>query len=92
MRKHHPDFVFVHKDINDSVVESGGADINCAVEIELTLKAKENLERNIRDNYLNYDHQIWITGDNKIFNLIQAFADEYANIEVIHMDKMEELV
>jgi len=63
-----------------------------AVEVELTLKAKENLERNIRDNYLNYDHQIWVTSDNKIFNLIQAFADEYANIEVIHMDKMGELI
>jgi len=78
MRKHHPDFVF---DFQGK---------KYAVEIELTLKAKMNLEKNVRDNYLNYDKQIWITGDNKILALLQKFADEYGNIEIIHLDKLGE--
>jgi len=79
-RKHHPDFIFMYQDMKH------------AVEIELTLKAKMNLEKNIRDNYLNYDKQIWITGDNMILGLLQYFAEEYANMEIIPIEKLEERI
>jgi len=75
MRKHHPDFVFIHQGKK------------CAVEIELTLKAKANLEKNVRDNYLNYDKQIWFTSDKKILALLQKFSDEYSNMETIFLEK-----
>jgi len=76
IRKHQPDFVFMQ-----------GEKIY-AVEIELALKAKTNLEKNIRANYLNYDKQIWITNDNKIIKLIKSFAIEYPNIELIRLEEM----
>jgi len=72
-RKHHPDFVFNYQDKK------------YAVEVELTLKAKMNLEKNVRDNYLNYDNQIWVTDDNKVFVLLQNFANEYSNVEIIRL-------
>ncbi|MCL2360679.1 MAG: replication-relaxation family protein [Defluviitaleaceae bacterium] len=78
-RKHHPDFLFEHHGKK------------YAVEVELTLKAKTNLEKNVRDNYLNYDQQIWVTGDNKIFGLLKNFAEEYANMEIISIEKLEEI-
>ena len=75
-RKHQPDFVFTQENKK------------CAVEVELTPKSKANTEKNVRDNYLNYDYQIWITGDNKVFNLIQNLSNEYSNIEVIRLEEI----
>jgi len=69
-RKHHPDFIFV----------MSGKTI--AVEIELTAKSKMRLEKNIRDNYIKYDGQIWLTNDKKTHTLISKVADEYTNIKV----------
>jgi len=73
-RKHHPDFVFDHQGKK------------YAVEVELTLKAKTNLEKNVRDNYLNYDRQIWVTGDKKIMGILQNFSNEYANVEIKRLE------
>ena len=75
-RKHQPDFVFTYEGKR------------CAVEVELTPKAKANLEKNIRDNYLGFDKQIWVTGDNKVFALLQTFANLYANMEIIRLEKI----
>lgn len=75
-RKHHPDFVFTH------------ANTKYAVEVELTPKAKVNLERNVRDNYLNYDVQVWITNDNKVFSLLRSLQDEYSGIEIIRLGEI----
>ena len=76
-RKHHPDFVFIHERKK------------YAVEVELSLKAKANLEKNIRGNYLNYDKQIWVTGDNKIIALLKNFSNQYANIEIINLKEID---
>ena len=75
-RKHHPDFVV-------NMVKQ-----RIAVEIELNPKSKERLEKNIRDNYLNYDGQTWITNDNKVISLINSFAGEYANLNVIRLEEV----
>ncbi|MCL2568483.1 MAG: replication-relaxation family protein [Oscillospiraceae bacterium] len=76
MRRHQPDFVF----------SSEGK--KYAVELELTAKAKSTLEKNVRENYLNYDHQIWITGDNKVFALLQNLTNEYANMTIEKLEGM----
>ena len=62
MRKHHPDFVF-WKD-NQTV----------SVELEMSLKAKTRLEKNIADNFMKYDGQFWIVPDNQL-KIIQILED-----------------
>ena len=73
-RKHHPDFTFTYENKK------------YAVEVELTPKAKANLERNVRSNYLNYDTQIWVTNDNKVFSLLQSLSVEYSDIEILRLE------
>jgi len=77
VRKHQPDFVFTYENKK------------YAVEVELTPKAKANLEKNVRDNYLNYDYQIWITGDAKVYGMIQNLLDEYSNIKIVRLEQIE---
>ena len=75
-RKHHPDFVFTLEDKKT------------AVELELNLKAKQRLEKNVRDNYLNFDNQIWITNNNKVAGQLEKFTDAYSNIEIIRLEEI----
>jgi len=74
-RQHHPDFVFV----------KGGKTF--AVEVELTLKSKMRLEKNIRDNYIKYDGQIWLTNNKKIHSFLSKIADEYAGMQVMNLEE-----
>jgi len=76
-RKHHPDFVF----------EVGGKKF--AVEVELCPKAKDRLEKNVRDNYLNFDGQVWITNDSKVIAMLGGLADTYSNIEVARLGEIK---
>ena len=76
-RRHYPDFV-----INTT-------DGRIAVEVEIALKSKERLEQNIRTNYLDYDFQYWILGDNPKLNaLIKGFMNEYSNLKAIRLDEV----
>ena len=75
-RKHQPDFVFTYEEKR------------YAVEVELTPKAKTNLEKNVRDNYLNYDSQTWITDDAKVLAMLQSLCDEYSNIEILRLGEI----
>jgi len=79
-RKHHPDFVFLHNRKR------------YAVEIELTLKSRNNLERNIRDNYLNYDNQVWVMEDNKVLATLRNLSNEYANMEILRFENLGEII
>lgn len=76
IRKHHPDIVFKKND------ES------FAIEVELNLKAKDRLLRNIEENYLNYDYQIWVIPNTqiKIRNILKESVNKYDNIEVISLE------
>ena len=76
-RKHHPDFVFI-KDGK-----------SFAVEVELTTKSKARLENNIRDNYIKYDNQVWLTNDNKAYSIIKKLADEYSKIAVLRLEEID---
>ena len=76
MRKHQPDFVFSY------------SEKKYAVEVELTPKAKARLEKNVQDNYLAYDNQIWITDDTKVLAMLQNLAGSYSNIEIIGLGEI----
>lgn len=76
VRKHHPDLVF-QKD-NESY----------AIEMELNLKTKSRVFKNIEDNYLHYDHQIWVVplAQIKIQNILKESLEKYDNIEVVLLE------
>ena len=80
IRKHQPDFVV------------NGTDGRIAVELELSPKSKARMEENIRENYLAYDRQIWISDDNKVLSLLGCFKSEYSNIDVIRLKEVLEYV
>ena len=74
LRKHQPDFVVSF------------ADVRIAVEVELNPKPKDRMEENIRENYLKYDRQVWITNHSKVKSLLKGFIGEYSNIEVLALE------
>ena len=74
IRKHQPDFV----------VSSASGRI--AVEVELNPKPKDRMEENIRENYLKYDKQVWITGNSKVKSLLKGFIGEYSNLEALALE------
>ena len=76
-RKHQPDFVY-KKDNK-----------NICVEVELSIKSIEKLEKNIKDNFLNYDTQIWVLEkrNNKIERNIKSLMNKYSNIEILYMSE-----
>lgn len=75
-RKHFPDFIFTF----DNKTK--------AVEIEIALKNKDVLNKNIKENYMNYDSQIWITSNNKVFRLLQNFQCSYPNMLIMDMEEI----
>jgi hypothetical protein len=80
VRKHRPDFTF----------PKDGKTI--CVEVELNLKAKDRFEKNIKDNFLNYDRQIWIVPDldSKITKILEQSKTTYPNIEILELREVQE--
>ena len=78
-RTHHPDFIFT-KD-NKAY----------CVEVELSLKAKTRLEKNIKSNFLNYDVQVWVTDDNaiKLICILKDFKMQYPNMEIQNITEVK---
>lgn len=77
-RRHRPDFIF--KQDEKSV----------CVEVELSLKAKTRLEKNIQQNFSNYDKQLWIVPNlhSKIAGILQEQSNIYPDIEMISLKEM----
>ena len=71
-RTHQPDFVF--KRSNKTY----------CVEVELSLKSKARLEKNIRSNFLTYDVQVWVTDEHgtKLIRMLEEFKMEYPNMKI----------
>ena len=78
-RTHQPDFVFTR-----------GNKTYC-VEIELSLKSKARLEKNIKSNFLKYDVQIWITDENggKLIRILESYKTAYPNIEISNVKEIQ---
>ena len=81
-RQHNPDFVFLK------------ADKTYAVEIELSLKSKTRFETNVKNNYSNYDYQIWIVPkeQKKIIERLENFSLAYPNIQIILLEVIDKYV
>ena len=79
-RMHHPDFVFM---------KNGK---KYCVEVELSLKSKARLEKNIKSNFLTYDIQIWITGESgaKLVRILEGFKTSYPNIEITNVREVQD--
>lgn len=77
-RRHEPDFVF---SMNDEFY---------CVEVELTPKSKQRLEKNVQSNYHNYDTQLWIVPNTQSF--IQAnlkeFSELYPNMMILSLEEL----
>lgn len=82
VRKHQPDLVIHDKGKT------------FCIEVELTLKASAKVVKNIENNYLIYDSQIWIVPktQHKIRELITANKDRYTNISIIDVEKIQEFM
>ena len=81
MRNHYPDFIFT-KDGRTTCIE-----------VELTFKSKEKFEKNIRNNFLTYDVQIWVVGtDPRIEAFLNEAKTEYPNIEIMDMEGVKKYV
>jgi len=76
VRKHQPDFTVQLYNLS------------VAVEVELNPKAKNRMEENIRENYLKYDQQVWITNNSKVKSLLRGFSGEYSNVEVLPLEEV----
>lgn len=79
-RRHRPDFVMT--DASQKSI--------CA-EIELSLKAKERLQKNVKDNFLNYDLQIWVVPSmqHKIAAILKTEQAAYNDIKILELDEVQ---
>lgn len=75
-RSHRPDFIY----------QLEGK--KYAVEIEMSLKAKTRLEAIVKDNYLNYDGQLWIIPDRetKINKLLKNWQSSYDSMTILSLE------
>lgn len=80
VRKHRPDFIFT-KD-----------ELTYCVEVELTLKAKNRLLNIIKDNFMEYDVQIWIVPDSQkaILQVLKESKKLYDNIQARSLQKIND--
>ena len=86
-RKHFPDFIFTDKSEKDK-------DCICCVELELSAKAKAKLEKNVEENYLEYETQYWIVpkAGVKIKQILNDLTEKYTNIKILDLEGVEEYV
>lgn len=77
IRKHQPDFVVINQNKKT------------CIEVELTLKAKSRLEKNIQKNFMNYDCQKWIVPNAqiRIKNILEANSLIYP-LEIMDLEEV----
>lgn len=79
---HRPDFVFA-KDGTE-----------CCVEVELSIKKIDTLEKNIKRNYMSYEIQYWIIDNEKIKinENLKSLMKKYNNIQIISLNVVNDYV
>jgi len=80
VRKHRPDFI----------IKRNGK--TYCVEVELSLKAKERMEKIIQDNFMDYDYQIWIVPDKacKIYQILKDNQPQY-HISILELKEVKRI-
>jgi len=78
-RTHRPDFVITK---NNKTY---------CIEVELSLKSKTRLEKNIKSNFLKYDVQVWVTDESgtKLTRILESFKTPYPNIEITNVKEVQ---
>ena len=78
IRKHRPDFIFTKND-----------ETTC-VEVEMTQKSKTRLFNIIKDNFMDYDNQIWIVPDSQtvIYQTLKENQKFYTNIHIMSLKEI----
>ena len=81
VRKHQPDFTFTHD-----------GKLYC-VEVELTMKSLDRLNRNLKANFIAYDVQIWAVSytNTKLLQILQNKKTQYSNIKILDIRKVRNL-
>jgi len=79
-RKHVPDFVFKYNDKN------------VCVEVELTGKAKDKFLKNLKNNYLKYDNQIWVIPIKETRNRSMIEKSGYTDIKIIDCEVIKNYI
>lgn len=79
-RKHRPDFIY-----------SKDGKTTC-VEVELSLKNKDRLEKNIKQDFMNYDFTYWVVPDieSKIAQIIEKKRIAYPTIGILELREIKE--
>jgi len=59
--------------------------------VELSIKSKARLDKNIQSNFLKYDVQIWIIGDNdtKLARILKSVKTTYPNIKITNVSEVK---
>ncbi len=80
IRRHRPDFIFQQDNLT------------YCVEVELSQKAKNRLLNIIKDNYMEYDTQIWIVPDSQsvILQILKDSKQYYDNIQARSLQKIND--
>lgn len=80
--KHRPDFTFIQ---NNKTY---------CVEVELTAKKYDILNKNMKNNYLNYDGQMWIVPFEciKVREQVERSGSGYTDIEIIPLKEVKDFV
>lgn len=80
IRRHRPDFIFT-KD-----------ELTCCVEVELTKKTNNRLLNIIKDNFMEYDMQIWVVPDfqTAILKILNDSKKYYTNMEIYSLQKIND--
>ena len=78
IRRHRPDFIFTKDELT-----------HC-VEVELTKKANSRLLNIIKDNFMEYDTQIWIVPDYQtgILQILHNSQRYYDNMQIYSLQKI----
>jgi hypothetical protein len=64
--------------------------ITTCVEIELSVKDRSRFEKNLQDNFMTYDKQIWVVPKTgyKIRQYLSDYKDTYPNIEILDLEEI----
>lgn len=81
-RRHRPDFVYTQN-----------GKTTC-VEVELSLKNKDRLEKNVQQDFANYDFSFWIVPDMKCktAQILTQNRTVYPTMEILEIGKIEEVL
>ena len=80
-RRHFPDLVIMQ------------GEKKIAVEVELTLKARERIESNCKDNCLVYDSQVWYLNKSarKLQEILENLQRAYFNVEIKCIEDLKDV-